>query len=202
MNATELQAGYRPAAVQESTITKTMAGTAIGESVGAIATIALAIVGLAGAHAMTVAAIAMIVLGAAIWLEGGAFVAMRRGAYQGEGFAARTLEWSEGLDAEFLGGLSGIVLGILALLGIAPITLLSVAALAVGTLFLFGSSSETGVGSSGQMLFGLAGAVLGLLAVCGLSSLTLVLVSLLCLGASAFFSGAAVGARAAVQTSR
>ena len=87
------------------------------------------------------------------------------------------------------------MLGVLALLGLAPITLLSIAALAVGATFLFGRSA--GMASGSQAMFGLAGLVLGLLAVCGVDSLTLVLVALVCLGASALLNGAALGARAA-----
>lgn len=172
MNATQVEAGYQPVH-REATTLRT---TAIMESIGAVAT--LAIVGLTGKFSETVAAIATIVFGAAIWIEGGAFVASHRA----EGAAERTEEWSEGAGAQFLGGLCGIVLGILALLGVAPITLVSIATLVFGATLLFSAGN--------QAFFGLAGLTLGLLAVCGLSSLTLVLVALACLGVSALFSGA------------
>jgi len=196
MNATGAQAGYDPA-YQEETTTKTFGGSAIMESLGALATIALAIVGLTGTFSITMAAIATIVMGAAVWIEGGGFAANYRSEVSRAGAGSWTLERSERLGAEFMGGLSGIVLGVLALLGVAPITLLSIAALVFGATFLF--SSGTGIGSGSQAMFGLAGLVLGLLAVCGLGSMTLVLVALACLGASALFNGAAMGARATVR---
>lgn len=195
MNATEVQAGYRPA--QEATL-RTIEGGAIMESIGAVATIALAIVGLAGVLSPTMAAIATIVLGAAIWIEGGAFAASQSEAASPGGGLARALGWSEGLAAEFLGGLAGIVLGILALLGFAPLTLLSVAALVFGATFLL--SGVATLGSSNQALMGLSALVLGLLAVVGIDPLVLVLAALACLGASALLHGAATSARMAMAT--
>ncbi len=194
MNATEAQAGYRPA--QEETL-RTVEGAAIMESLGAVATIALAVVGLAGIFSATMAAIATIVLGAAIWVEEGAFVASHASAVSSGGSTARISAWSEGLAAEFLGGLTGIVLGILALLGVSPNTLLAVAALVFGATFLF--SGMTNLSSSSQALMGLAALVLGLLALIGLNPLILVLAALACLGSSALLRGAVTSARMALE---
>lgn len=193
MNAMEAQAGYQP--VREGTTLKTITGSAMMESLGAVATIALAIVGLAGVFSPTMAAIATIVLGAAIWIEGGGFAASHSEAFAGTRSESRVFAWSQGLGAEFIGGLCGIVLGILALLGVAPLTLLSVSALTFGATFLL--SAGMGIGSGSQVVFGLAGAVLGLLAVVGLNSQILVLVALVCLGASALFNGASTSVRMA-----
>ncbi len=192
MNATEVQAGYRP--TQEASL-KAIEGDVILESIGAVATIALAIVGLAGVLSTTMAAIATIVLGAAIWIEGRAFAANHSEAAFSEGSVARTLALSEGLAAEFLGGLTGIVLGILALLGVAPHTLLPVATLVLGATFLL--SGVAAVGSSSQSLMGLSAVVLGLLAVVGYNPMMLILAALACLGASALLHGAATSARRA-----
>jgi hypothetical protein len=155
------------------------------------------------------AAIATIVIGAAILLEGGAFGA--------GSFASRTATeaaaFEGGVSTMFLGGVAGIVLGILALLGIAQMTLLSVAVLVFGATFLLSGPSvssavyegaaqgttavrEVGsAGAGGHVLVGLAAIVLGILALIGISQLTLILVALLTLGAGALFSGSAVGAR-------
>lgn len=168
------------------------------ESIGAVAVIALAIAGLAGAFSTTLAAIATIVLGAAIWLEGGTFMATHRAEVSWESAGARVLEWNEGLGVEFLGGFAGIVLGILALLGIVPATLLSIAVLVFGATLFF--SSRTGLVSGHQAIFGLAGLTLGLLAICGLSPLTLVLVGLLCFGVSALLNGAVTRSRIAMES--
>ena len=194
MNTTEVQTGYRP--IQEATY-RTIEGTSMMESAGALAAIALAIVGLAGVFSINMAAIAAIVLGAAIWMEGGAHAATYRRAASQEGSAARIVGWGESVSAEFLGGLAGIFLGILALLGVSPIPLLSVAALVFGATFLFSGVATSG--SSRQAMLGFAALVLGLLAVIGLNSLTLVLVALACLGAAALFHGAATGVKFAVE---
>ncbi len=199
MNGTTIEAGYRPA--YEGISVKTMTGGAILEGIGGIAVIALAIVGLAGVFSTPMAAIATIVLGAAILIEGGAFAASHREVVTGEGSArGRALEWSEGLSVEFLGATAGIILGILALLGAAPATLVSVAALVFGATFA--SSGLLGIGSSRRLVFGLAAFILGLLAVCGLGSVTLVLVTLLCLGASTLFRRAETGTRMATATNQ
>jgi hypothetical protein len=182
--ATEVHAGYRPA---QETALRTVAGGAILESIGAIATLGLAIVGLAGVFSPTMAAIATIIFGAALWMEGGVFATR---------YSEGALEWGESLSVDFLGGVAGIVLGILALLGLAAVTLLSVAIMAFGATLMFRRTE--GISAGYQSAFGLGTFVLGLLAVIGLSSLPLVLVALLCLGASALFTGAAMGARTAI----
>jgi hypothetical protein len=198
MNTTETHAiEHAPA---RETAFKWVAGGSMMEAVGAIATMALAIVGLAGVLTPTMTAIATIVIGASFLLEGGAF-----GAAQ---VSSRTTEFesaSSGASATFLGGVAGIVLGILALLGIASTTLLAVGAIVYGATFLLsgmGQSSSFGSAAGGHTLVGLAAAVLGILAVVGLSPQVLVLVALLSLGAGALFSGSAQGARAVTETSR
>ena len=196
MNGTQIQSGYQ-AVHQEEISARTMSNGALCEFIGAVATLALAIAGLAGVFSERLAAIAVIVLGAAIWIEGGVFMTSEATE---DGAGARAPEWSGGLGAEFLGGLCGIVLGILALLGVVPMILLSVAVLVFGAAFLL--SNRTGFVSSSQSMFGLAGLTLGLLAVCGLSPLTLVLVALVCLGASALFNGATNRFRIASTSSK
>ena len=161
---------------------KWVATGSVMAAIVAIAVVALSIVGLAGMYPAIMAAIATIVTAAAILIEGGAFEAARTG---NSGAIFLT-------DA--MGAVAGIVLGILALMGVAPVTLLSVAVLIFGvTLFLSGSTmSERGWAAGpmdGQLLLGLSVLVLGLLAVIGVSSLTLVLVGLLILGVAALFAG-------------
>ena len=155
------------------------------------AVIALAIVGLAGAYSPILAAIAAIVTGAAILIEGGAFEAW---AMRFQAGTASQLEAARFPTAEALGGVAGIVLGILALLGVSSATLLPVSVLVFGvTLLLSGSALAertwfTGP-ADGQLLLGLSVAVLGLLAVIGVSELTLVLVGLWILGVAGLFCG-------------
>lgn len=192
MNGTHVEAGYQPVH-QEEVSTRKRAGGLLMGSIGGVAALALAIAGLAGAYSATLAAIATIVLGAAIWIEGGDLLATHRTEISA---GARILEWNESMGTEFLGGLSGVVLGILALLGIVPAILLSVAVLVFGASFFF--SNKTGIASGNQLMFGVAGIVLGLLAVCGVSQLTLVLVGLLCLSTAVLFNGVAARSRMAL----
>lgn len=184
---------------------KWIAGSSAVEAIAALAVVALAIVGLAGILSQTVAAIATIIMGAAILTQGGAFAAssMTLGtAYESQ------LRDSGGSSASFLGGISGIVLGILALLGIEAPTLMAVAVIVFGATFLLGGASPVFVSSGqttgselgasvsgGQIMVGLGALVMGILAVVGLAQWTLILVGLLCLGAAALFSGSWMGAR-------
>lgn len=151
-------------------------GGSLLEGFGAIATIALAIVGLAGVFSSTMASIASIVLGAATLVEAGAF-----GVKNAEGTYVRTeRSFLGGATAvDFQGGLATVVLGILALLGVAPATLLAVSVIALGATFLL----------SGRVLIGLGAAVLGILAVVGLDAWTLVLTGFLVLGTGLLFTG-------------
>ena len=109
-------------------------GVSVTESAGAIGTIVLAIIGLAGVFANIVTPVATIVIGAVFLMEGVLLNATaKRQNSQG---AKRTLGMANGVTAGFFGGLAGIVLGILALFqtapGNRPEVLLAVAVLFMG----------------------------------------------------------------------
>jgi hypothetical protein len=211
MNTTETHAVHGPSM---EAVLGGIAANSITEGIGAIGTIALAVIGLAGLYAYEMAAIATIVIGAVILMQGGLVsLACRRLSAQGVS-ERHTRELGGGVTAEFFGGLAGIVLGILSLFQAAPDTLLAVAVLVFGAALLLGggtvsrlgwllqtqnqttppdtSGAVVAVGSGGHMLIGLATVVLGILAVIGLVPMTLILVGLLCLGASALFSGSTI----------
>src|ERR1051326_8768338 len=142
MNTTEtVQRPFR------ETSLKWVAGGSAVEAIGALAAIALAIVGLAGILSTTVAAIATIILGAAILTQGGAFDASS--SVSGAGFEAQGRE--SGSSASFLGGVAGIVLGILALLNIEAPTLLAVAVIVFGAAFLLSGGSWSVTGAQGSV---------------------------------------------------
>jgi hypothetical protein len=147
------------------------------------------------------AAIGTIIIGAAILMESDFF-----GAFWTK-FAnrAREMEALESPSAQFIGGLTGIVLGILALLGVSAGTLLAIAALMYGATFLLGgvapNQNHWQHASGGEVLVGPGTFVLGLLAVIGVESLTLVLVALLALGAAALLSRSVPAGRAVAQHS-
>jgi hypothetical protein len=130
------------------------------------------------------AAIATIILGAAILIEGGTLAAIS------ERFSARTTGergvFTEPVGLDFMGGLAAVVLGILALLGLDAQTLLSISVLVLGASFLF----------SPQGFIGLAGVVLGILAVIGVAPMPLILVGLLALGVAALVGGGYTAGRA------
>ncbi len=198
-------------------------GSAI-ECIGGIATVVLAIIGLAGVFPVYLAAVAAIVLGAAMLIQSAA-VGARFSELLADTAGTRLTnrQLGGGMTAEFLGGAAGIVLGVLALLHVFPAVLLAVAAIVFGgsLLLRIGTStrlnslaidrawegpehemsrhvaSEMVAGSNAaQALVGLAAIVLGILALVGIAyAWTLVLVAMLCLGASVMVSGAALGSK-------
>ena len=113
-----------------------------------------------------------------------------------------------GISTELFGGLIGIVLGVIAILGVMPLTLLAVAAMTVGGALLLGGPTQPVLAdqpprsrarvtrdlvrsSSGVMVMaGLTSLVLGLVAViAGGPVLTLVLVANLVLGIALLLAG-------------
>lgn len=198
-----------------------MGGSAI-EGLGGIGAVVLAIIGLAGLLPAAMAAIATIVVGAGLLFEGGAIaarynriLAMTAGKPETE-----KAEYGSGMTSEFVGGGAGIVLGILALIGIAPAVLLEVAVIVFGATLLLSAGSTAKLASFGayyrmpgeehrvmreaadssikaaagaQVLIGIAAVVLGILALLGMQPLTLTLIGLLAVGASLLFSGSVVG---------
>ena len=120
---------------------------------------------------------------------------------------------------DFLGGAAGVALGILALVGVMPSTLLACAVISLGASIVIGSSAlvrlnhlviagssahptaqhaarEAVSASAGtHVLVGLAAGTLGILALCGLVPETLNLVGLLSIGAGLLLSGSAVASR-------
>ena|SRR5690349_8182854 len=96
---------------------KWVASGSMMEAIGAVATIILAILGLAGVFSVSLAAIGTIVMGAAILSERGSLGATwafwRAGvAHERE---VRLMPGEDSISAEFLWGLAAVILGILAL---------------------------------------------------------------------------------------
>jgi hypothetical protein len=185
------------------------------ELVAALAVVVLTILGLAGVESVFLVAIATIVFGAALLLQGNGVVGQLN-ALAGRGSSAVLI--SElgvgGWSTLFLAGIGGVVLGILALLQIATIDLVAIAIIAYeGALFL---STNATVGlrlarvatsvtdeplkvlaeglaadaMGAQTLVGLGAIALGILALSGFVPVTLVLIGLLILGSLATVSGA------------
>lgn len=208
-------------AEEKRTLEVAGAGATTG-AIGAAAAVVLAIIGLSGALSTAMMSVATIVLGAAMLLDAGAvgarYYRLARETWAGEDRAAR-LELGGGISAGSFAGIAGIVLGILALLGLAPVTLCSVALIVFGAGMLLGSAAKnrlaslsTGVygmsektravidealtvSAGSEVLVGVGAVVLGILALLGIDSATLVLVGFLGVGAALLLSGSAFGAR-------
>lgn len=210
------------ATFMENRSTDTAAFGGMLDAAGGIATVALAIIALAGLVPDVLMAVATIVFGAALIVQAGALLS----EYSGISFPSTALASTAATDSlsgggvgvMFLVGVSGIVLGILALLSIVPLVLCAAALIAFGGALLLGSASvrnvhqlqtamrraggattqggneilagEMAAGSAGaQVLTGVAAIVLGILALSGVHSLALVLVGLLVVGASNILAG-------------
>ncbi len=192
------------------------------DALGGIATIILAVFGLAGVAVATMLPIAIIVLGAALLVQGGTMLSEYAHIIFPAGRGAATVENFGGgsLAVVFVVGAAGIVLGVLALIGIYPGVLSSVAVIAFGAAMVLSSNSvmhlqllkttvaasegtrfgaeilagEMASGSAGtQALTGLAAIVLGILAVVGVSSAdVLSLIAVLALGATIVLTGSSL----------
>jgi hypothetical protein len=207
---------------QEKKAVEAAGAGATTEAIGAAAAIVLAIIALAGILQLPLMAIATIVLGVAILMDaasvGARYSRLLRASWTGEGHLART-ELGGGVSAGALAGIAGIVLGILALLGLSPVALCAVALIVFGGGLLFGSAAKgrlaslgtthygvsahtgrlidetIGLSSGGEVFMGIGAVVLGILSLLGLDPVILVLVGYLGVGAAVLLSGSAFGAR-------
>ncbi len=205
--------------VSEGLSRETASYGGFADAIGGVATIVLSIIGLAGLRPEMMVAVATIVFGVALWIEGGAMLSEYTRIIFPAGVRAVSIErfGGAGLSAHFLVGAAGIVLGVLALLGIAPTVLTSVALIAFGAAMVLSSNSvwhlhqlkrmslpaesqsmsggeilanEMASESSGALtLVGLAAIVLGVLAVAGLNPIVLTLAALIALGATLVLTG-------------
>jgi hypothetical protein len=196
-----------------------VSGTA-AEIIGGVAAIVLTILGLAHVAPSLMLTIATIAIGVALVFEGGSIAAeYSRIISKTTENTMQTVEMGGGMTAEMVAGIAGIVLGILALLGLDPLTLSASAVIVYGAALTLSSGmtsrlNDLKIEVSGahrsaqrvaheavsaaagtQVLIGLAAGVLGILALVGIAPTVLVLVALLAIGASLLFSGGAVGAR-------
>ncbi len=192
----------------------------LAEGILGVAAIALSIIGLAGVFSSWMVAITAIVVGVAFLFEGGAMGARFSGLFSSaSGGRVRAFEFGGGMTLEFLAGVTGIVLGILALLGIYSLTLVSIAAIVFGGAMVIGMGAHSRLNdmqierdcetmesrqaarvaltsfSSVQALIGLGGITLGILAVIGMVPLTLTLIAFLGMGFSGLMSGSAMSGR-------
>jgi hypothetical protein len=113
------------------------------DAIGGIATAVLAIIGLAGWRPELLAGVATIVFGAALLIQGGTVLSEYSQVYT-PGAALQTASDAfsgDGLAAMFPVAIAGIVLGILALVGVAPRLLTSVSVIAFGAALMLSAQS-------------------------------------------------------------
>jgi hypothetical protein len=110
------------------------------EIIGGVAAIVLTILGLAKVAPGLMLTIATITVGAALVFEGSSIAAeySQIVAKATEG-VMETVEMGGGMTAEMLAGITGIVLGILALLGLDPLTLSASAVIVYGAALALSS---------------------------------------------------------------
>jgi hypothetical protein len=185
----------------------------LGEAAGGVALIVLSILALAKLDPILLNAIAVILAGIALLIEDGSLsTAYARGSAYGSGYG---MPAPVAVRAGTLAGISGIVLGILSILRIAPATLTAVAIIVFGAAVLFDfaaraqftamrmmdrESSEQSATlalaasstSASAMLVAVALITLGILALAGLTTSILVTVALLSLGAYLLLQNAAI----------
>ncbi len=114
----------------------------IVDAIGGIVAIVLAIIGLSGVYSTALLAVATIVFGAALLIQGGTMLSEYTKMMFPAGAAAPAEEFGgAGLSSIFLVGAAGIVLGILALLNIYPQTLISAAVIAFGAALVLSSNA-------------------------------------------------------------
>jgi hypothetical protein len=199
---------------------KVIAGGSAAEALGGVAAVVLAIIGLSQVLPQTMAAIASIVVGVALVLEGAAILSRMRKLVPSETIGTTTgAELGGGVSAELLGGLAGIVLGALALADVAATALLPVAAIVFGAALLIGSTVISRINSmrvlgarpddeylraasytvnaaaGAQVLVAIASIVLGILGLLNIAPIVMSLVAFLSVGASVLLSGSAVGSK-------
>jgi hypothetical protein len=122
------------------------AGGASTVAIGGLATAVLAIVGLAHVFPVYLAAVASILLGGAFLAEGASLTArFTRFLRQSSGMSQERVDLGGGASAPFLAGCTGIVLGILSLLGVVPEVLMAVA------VIVFGAGLVVGGGASARL---------------------------------------------------
>jgi hypothetical protein len=187
------------------------------DALGGVATVVLAIIGLSGVYPALMLGIVTIIFGAALLIEGGTMLSeYARIIFPADAVAAPTERFGvSSLSVLFLVGAAGIVLGVLALVGINPSVLTAAAVIAFGAALVLSSNAvmnlhrlkseselasmrtgteilagEVASGASGiQAVSGLTAIVLGIIAVVGHAPGALSLVALLILGATLILTG-------------
>ena len=194
-----------------------LAGGSTIETIGGLAAVVLSVLGFSH-QPVEMGAIATIAIGVALLSQGAALMARWRHAIATlEGTRPVRDELVEGVSTEVFGGIVGIVLGVVAFVGIKPDVMLPVAAIVFGGSLLLGGAAQpdlvylapernpryaratfSAIQASGgiMVLVGVGAAVLGILALLEVGpALAFALVAMLAIGFSLVLAGGSLTAR-------
>ena len=205
---------------EEKALERVVVGGSTTEALAGAGTAILAILGLTGVTPTDMAAIAAIALGGAFMLDSGLLAAeYSKMTSRSANTPLAAAELGGGLSAQLAAGIAALVLGILALIGEDPVTLLAATTVALGAGMILGSGvmsrinavqvqapvdsepaarlahGAVSVATGAQILTSVAATVLGILALTGFAPTMLVLVSMLGMGITSLLSGSAVAGR-------
>jgi hypothetical protein len=193
----------------------------IAEGISGIGATIVCIIGLYRIFPGIMLPIASILIGTAMLFKGGAVLSKIESIIDEDPEKSRfhTAEIGIGTTSESFGGITGIILGILSLLGITPMTLLASASIIFGVSIMVASGldfrlnsisamnpvhsplakklCEEAVAASADMeiLAGMGAVVLGILALLGFNPQTLILISMLSIGTVLFMNSLALWTR-------
>ncbi len=199
-----------------------VAGGSAVEAVGGAGGVVLGILGLAGILPSVLLSVGVVCVAGALISQGMAVAARFRRIQEATAAGRRARDKAElggGTGMELFGGIAGLALGILALVGVLPMTLNAIAAIVLGATVLMAAATinelnnisatawhqhrrpdeiarEVTRGATGAQGFvGLGAIVLGILGLLGIAPMTLLLVSVIGLGGSVLLSGTAIAGR-------
>ncbi len=198
---------------------KTVMVGSVPESLASGSALVLALIGLSGIAPLGMLTVAVLVMGAAFLFEGTA-ISLRFSNLLAETSKDRLdrAEFGLGITAEFLGGITGVVLGILSVFQISPMILIPLAVIVYGLTLILSSGvthrlnaleiegieestrfkkisyEATTATALLEFALGMGAVVLGIIALVGLYS-GIGLVGMLVVSAAGLLTGAAVTSR-------
>lgn len=211
--------------LQKSEISRTAAKRNVegnfSEGLVGIGIVALCIIGLAHVMPTILLAIATIAAGVALAFEAATIASRYNPQVKADiGTPDKALSWG-GMSMDFLAGIIGVVLGVLALIGVAPMVLIPVAGLVFGATLLLNSSMNarlatlektatesldikpkivkgTDAAAAGvQVLVGLGVITFSILSLVGVDPIIFGLIGILGVGVAAMLSSFLIGGRTA-----
>jgi hypothetical protein len=202
---------------ERASVERTLAGSYGIAAIAGLAVLIMAILALVNIVPVRLTAAAVIAGGLAFLVEGAGIAARARQIqHRTAGAGGETSALGGGVSVQLLAGVAGVTLGILALVGIEPITMLASSLIVFGAALLLGTlavretgdlaatrSEEGGLTqrtiqtSNGARVFvGLGALALGVLTVIGVGpTLVLTQIGLLAVGAILLLSGSVLGSR-------